>query len=355
MRFLALASTSIVALLVTASPARASEGRTSSLSWVRLPGAETCIPTQDLARAVEARLARRVFVSAAQADVSVEGRIEKKDKSWHAVITIRDAKGALLGTRELDRPDASCDAMNDPLALVIAVMIDPDAALKPQPAPAPSPAPSPSPSPAPPLPPPSDGAAQPPPPDAYPDGVTKKQKEPWRAEGAALFAMAAGLTPQLAPGIGVEGVLFIPNIPLGLRAYGNVFLPTTAERDGAKASFDLIYVGTAVCPTLRKKSFVGMICVGGQLGVLRSNAETPNRAIEEKSSVVWNGVTELRVSIPVVAPLEVTAGLGAVLPLLRPSVGYAPASGPAGIASQNLHKVDVFGFTGSVGVGFFFP
>lgn len=320
-----------------------------------MAGAESCIPTQNLARAVEERLARRVFVSAAQADVSVEGHIEKKAKpsGWHAVITIRDAKGALLGTRELDRQDASCDSMNEPLALVIAVMIDPDAAMKPQPAP-PVPAPPP---PAPPLPPPDPVAPLPPsnPEGQYPGGITKREKDPWRAEGAAVFAMSAGLTPQLAPGFGVEGVLFIPNTIIGLRAYGNIFLPTTAERDGARASFDLMYVGSAICPTLRKKSFVGMICIGGQLGILRSSAETVGRAIEETSSFVWNGATEVRVTIPVIAPLEVTAGLGAVLPLLRPAVGYAPAASATGAPTENLHKVDVFGFTGSVGAGFFFP
>ena len=119
-------------IVAAASAARAdgeARGRTSSLSWVRLPGAEACVATQALARAVEERLGREVFVSAAQADVSVEGRIEPKRGGWHAVLTLRDAKGALLGTREIDRPEPSCDAMTQPLALVIAVMIDPDAAM----------------------------------------------------------------------------------------------------------------------------------------------------------------------------------------------------------------------------------
>src|SRR5690348_567896 len=66
--------------------------RTSSLSWVRLPGAEGCVATQTLARAAEDRLGRSVFVSAAQADVSVEGRIEpKRGGGFHAVLTLRDA------------------------------------------------------------------------------------------------------------------------------------------------------------------------------------------------------------------------------------------------------------------------
>src|SRR5438067_9881368 len=99
----------MIVLLATSSTtaASASEGRTSSLSWLRMPGTDSCIATQALARSVEERLGRHVFVSAAEADVSVEGRIEKRaahaTSAWHAVITIRDSKGALLGTRELDR------------------------------------------------------------------------------------------------------------------------------------------------------------------------------------------------------------------------------------------------------------
>src|SRR5688500_19747658 len=102
-----------------------------------MPGADACIATQPLARAVEERLGRETFVSAAQADLSVEGRIEKNPKGgWRAVITMRDPKGALLGTREVERDDASCDAMSEPLALIIAVMIDPDAATRPKTEPA---------------------------------------------------------------------------------------------------------------------------------------------------------------------------------------------------------------------------
>ncbi|MEO8877528.1 MAG: hypothetical protein ABI461_18175, partial [Polyangiaceae bacterium] len=70
-----------------------------------MPGAESCVPTQELAREVEIRLGRPVFVSASQADVSIEGHIDRRasQNHWHATIILRDAKGATLGTRELDR------------------------------------------------------------------------------------------------------------------------------------------------------------------------------------------------------------------------------------------------------------
>ncbi len=86
-------------LLGISAPAAAADKpapRTSSLSWIRLPGADACVSTQDLARDVEARLRRPVFVSPAQADVSVEGHIEPRapGPGWKATIALRDAKGA---------------------------------------------------------------------------------------------------------------------------------------------------------------------------------------------------------------------------------------------------------------------
>lgn len=352
----AVAAAAAFAVTTTASPAAADSehARTSSLSWLRMPGAEACIATQALARSVEDRLGRHVFVSAAEADVSVEGRIEKRAAGgWRSVITIRDAKGALLGTRELDRPEAACPAMNEPLALVIAVMIDPDAKLSssppplpPAPAPAaPAPAPAPAPLPAP--------SATPPalPPDA--DSAPPPTKDPWRFQGDAVATVTSGLAPQVAPGGSIAGTLFLPRLPIGLRGYGSLFLPTTAEQDGARASFDLFYLGSAICPTLRRPAIVATLCFGGHLGVIRSHPETLGRNVADKTEVIWNAVSELRVTIPVLAPVAVTAGASAVLPLLRPTFEYTRTGALASAAE--LHKVSSFAMAADVGIGFFFP
>ena len=341
------------ALVASVSRGASAEGeRTSSLSWLRMPGGEACIATQALARSVEERLGRRVFVSAAEADVSVEGRIEKRGAGgWHSVITLRDAKGALLGTRELDRPDGACSAMNEPLALVIAVMIDPDAKLgagSPPPLPPPaasSAAPAPLPSPAPATPP----AA---PPDA--DAAPKSAKEPWRFQGDAVGTITSGVAPKVDAGGSIAGTLFLPNgIPLGLRGYGSLFLPTTAEEDGARASFDLFYLGSAICPTLRRPAVTLMLCFGGHLGVLRSHPETQGRNIDDKTEIIWNAVSEGRITVPLIAPLAITGGLSAVLPLLRPTFGYTRSD--AASTPANLHKVSSFAVAADAGIGFFFP
>ncbi len=333
-------------LLLASGSAAAEAGRTSSLSWLRMPGADSCIATQALARSVEERLGRHVFVSAAEADVSVEGRIEKRGKGpgWHAVITVRDGKGALLGTRDVDRPDTSCETMSEPLTLIIAVMIDPDASLSgPPPAPAPPAAPPPVPAPAPAPAPVPEPPAPPPPP----------KKDPLRVEGGVGAILTSGLAPAFDPGVVFTGLLYPPGVPVGLRGYTVLLLPMDAEKDGARGSFDTLYLGGSLCPTLRKKRIVGMLCAGGQLGGMRSHAETKGRGIEEKTLPLWNLAAEARVSFPVLPPLSVNAGVAGIVPLLRPTFQYTGAAPGAG--QDNLHKVSPVAVSADVGIAFFFP
>jgi hypothetical protein len=319
-----------IAMLFGARSAMAAEAKTSSLSWLRMPGADSCIATQPLARAVEERLGRETFVSAAQADLSVEGRIEKKEKpktGWRAVITMRDPKGALLGTREVERDDSSCDAMSEPLALIIAVMIDPDAAMRPKPEPAKT-------EPTPPLPP------DPPPPrttqtrDEPPPKLGPKQPlDPWRFEGGGHAMMLAGLAPELAWGAGVNGILYAPGFPVGFRGMTTLFLPTTAEGNGKKVDFDMLLFGGSLCPTIRGRVNL-MGCIGGHVGILRPRVGD--------ILPIWNASAELRVSIPIAQPIEIGAGAGAALPIFRPKY-------------EDIYRSNVVAFTADLMVGFFFP
>lgn len=323
--------------------AHADGARTSSLSWLRMPNADSCIATQALARSVEDRLGRHVFVSAAEADVSVEGRIEKRKAGWHAVITIRDAKGALLGTRELDRADASCESMNEGLALVIAVMIDPDAAMgKPPP-------PPPAPSAEPPLPPPA--ATPPPPPPPAPEPPKPKQKDPLRVQGEVGAVFNDGIAPVFDPGVQVAGMLWPPGLPVAARGYASLYLPTDATQNGAKGSFDLVLLGSALCPTARSTIGVAMLCTGGELGVIRSHSETDGRGIDEKTMLLINLVGQARFTVPLIAPVALTGGVAGFIPVLRPTFLYTSTAG----SRENLHKVSLGGLSTDIGIAFFFP
>lgn len=350
-------ATFIGVLFVVAPDALGAEAKTSPLSWLRMLGADECVATQTLARAVEERLGRAVFVSASQADLSVEGRIEKRPaRGWHAVITVRDAGGTVLGTRQLDRSDTSCETMTEPLALVIAVMIDPDAAMRPKPAPVieaettPPTLPTAHVEPEP--------ESHPPPPKVGPDRAGRTPVEPWRFEGHVTATVHHGSTPTLAPGAGVQGILYPPVFPVGLRGYANLFLPTETEQDGARASFDMLYGGGSLCPTLRGRVHL-LGCVGGQIGVLRPRAETPNRGIGESLLPILNAVVELRVHGPIVAPFGAAAGVSAGLPIMRPEVEYGSLSGrecsvladlPSSVEERARRYDDAFIFFGSAPV-----
>jgi hypothetical protein len=106
----------------------------SALSWVREAGAESCIGAPELGARVE-RLVGPVLVAAPSAEVSVEGHIARHGQRFVAKIVISDAHGAVLGERQIESARAArgaepdCRALDDQLAFVIAVAIDPNVAL----------------------------------------------------------------------------------------------------------------------------------------------------------------------------------------------------------------------------------
>jgi len=115
----------VAAATRTGSLKKQSAARTSSLSWVRLEGAESCVASAGLAQAVERQLQRDVFVSAADAALAVEGRVERGPEQWRAVINIVGGDGRSLGERSLVSAEESCAELGEMAAVTIALMIDP--------------------------------------------------------------------------------------------------------------------------------------------------------------------------------------------------------------------------------------
>lgn len=131
LRHAATALACAVLACICCVPSGARAQRTSSLSWVRLRGTEDCISTQALAERVEQRVGHAVFVSASQADLSLEGHVERsvKPSAFIATLVVSDRSGHVLGRRVLRAPGEHCDALTASLVLVIAIAIDPRAAL----------------------------------------------------------------------------------------------------------------------------------------------------------------------------------------------------------------------------------
>ncbi|WP_437935108.1 hypothetical protein [Sorangium sp. So ce341] len=309
------------ALVAAARPARASSGeQTASLSWVRLAGAEACVAARALAQAVEARLGRAALVSAARADLTIEGRVEPgASGGWRAVIAVADADGALLGTREIATASPRCGAIDDELALAIALMIDPSAMLSPGAPPAPPP-PPPPPAPAPsqpqvivqriliPVPPPA------PPPPA-----------PWRVEVGAGPLFGLGLLPSPGAAAAFRARLTPPRF-WSFEVGGAVWFPNEAITGASSTRFSWGEGFVSACPVSLGSATRLSACAGARLGALRVGGLGfgVDRADERLTA---GGALDVRLTRRLVGPLTAGGGFGLIVPLVRDTFFYVDAQG----------------------------
>ncbi|KYF67564.1 hypothetical protein [Sorangium cellulosum] len=313
------------ALAAAARPARASSGeQTASLSWVRLAGAEACVGARALAQAVEARLGRAALVSAARAELTIEGRIEPVGSGgWRAVLAVADADGALLGTREIATASPRCGAMDDELALAIALMIDPSAKLSPgAPPPLTAPAPLPAPSPAP--------ATAPPPPAVIVQRVlvpvppaAPPPPAPWRVEVGAGPLLGLGLLPSLGVAATVRARLTPPRF-LSFEVGGVVWLPDEATSGASATRFSWGEGFVSACPVALGSATRLSACAGVRLGALRVGGVgfSVDHADERLTAA---GALDVRLTRRLVGPLTAGGGLGLIVPIVRDTFYYTDA------------------------------
>lgn len=330
------------ALSPRSARAQGAPPRTASLSWVRPPEAEECVSTRALARAVDERLGRRVIVSASEADLSVEGSVERvaDPPSYRAVVTLRDADGRSLGSREISSTGPGCDSLRAPLAVVIAVLIDPEATLSPRkpapPAPPPPPPPAPAPAPtasAPPRP------CPPPPPD------------PWQASAWAGAVTGLGMLPSIGIGATV-GARITPPRFWGIELYGTFWAPQRRAVDrGASVSFALAYGGIGLCPIALGSAGVAFsACLGARFGSLRA---TPSGFDVERphEQLVADVTATGRLTIPFTRRFGVLVGLAVAAATRRDDVRY---EGPSG-AEVSLFRPAPVSAAGDLAFGVRFP
>lgn len=315
----------IIALEGTALAEPAGSGRTSALSWVRLPGAEGCMGAPKLAAAVEDRLGRRVFVPPADAEISVEGTVAFRadTKRFKASFRVADRSGAVLGVRDVEESAATCDKLDDRFAFVLSVLIDPDALGGPAAIDEPTP-----------LPPPSRSAAAPPPPVARTDspeppprGPAPSAPEPWRWLAGADFGGSGGLVPEVGWVVSAFAIVTPPHWP-GLRAKGSSFLPASqpVERS-ASTDISLVLGQVGICPLqIRRPPFGFSACLDGMLGEL--SAQGAGFA-ESRRYATWIGGVALDVvaELAVTRTVLLTASPALVVPLSRVRLAYDDATG----------------------------
>lgn len=323
------------AIVLGAPSASADEPRrrTSSLSWVRLDGAERCVSTQALAHAVEQRLERRVFVSASEGDISVEGHVSRTDSppGWHAVVSVRDARGATVGVREIDSRDPSCDELRDRVAFVLSVMIDSEAPGSPEPVP------------------------------LAPRIIVQKETvyvpvEPappseWSVAAGAGAAVGVGLLPAASFGVTASVVVLPPRF-WAILASGSYWLDQSLDAErGARVHVALAHAGLGLCPlTVTRPRFVSRACVGAQIGSLGVRGVGFDAATADERLVV-QAQLQGQFGLRLVGPLLASVAVSILVPITKSELFYRAADG----SHRELFRGSPVAAAGDLGLALVFP
>jgi hypothetical protein len=116
--------------LLCGGRARALDAHRPGLNWVRLPDAESCLSSAQLAARVEARIGRVLFVTPDEADVWVDGFVRKGAvQGWDVMLDVSDPEGHVLGKRDMHFDGDDCAVIDEGVALVIAVTLYPNTGL----------------------------------------------------------------------------------------------------------------------------------------------------------------------------------------------------------------------------------
>lgn len=236
-------------------------------------GAEACMGEPQLKQGVERRLRRKVFVDAEQADLRFVVTFETHGNETEARISVSSRDGAPRGTRSLVTTK-HCSALDDSLALSVALLVDqppePELEVTPPPvappiesipaapvAPAPAPAPS------------QRATPKPPTRITIPEDVAAP-REPWHVMLGAAAQGTWGVLPGLGPAVSLYSSVVAPHfVPTTLA--GELFSEREASRDERSgARFRLLRVSLSLCPPLWEDGGRGVaLCVGQKIGWLR--------------------------------------------------------------------------------------
>lgn len=116
-------SLGLAALLLAGAASGSSSKASARLELERSDDARSCIDSKRLARGVERRLRRRVFDPNAEATLFVHVTLQRREDEFAASIELSDATG-VLGRRELTTAARHCSALDDSLALVVALLVE---------------------------------------------------------------------------------------------------------------------------------------------------------------------------------------------------------------------------------------
>jgi hypothetical protein len=290
--------------------------RAATLQWVRMPGAEGCSDGLALSRAVDAKLGRAVFTAPSAAMLVVEGRAEHDAEGYRAVVHLLDEAGNELGSREVHSTQSDCKELSEAVAVVLAVMVDPDGALAATPAPSP----------------PAAKAPEPAPPIVMKEGEPPKAPTcpacpivapPVRpeADASAFARLSLGQLPRPVFGAGLSFELALPGWG-GARIEAVGFQDQSQNLDsvpGAGARLRMLYGGLGLCPMWaenRRMRFAG--CAGVQAGVLQSRSYGLDSKERDSTEPIVTGEGAGRYSLRLGKGVALHVGASLLVPIMRP-------------------------------------
>ncbi len=291
-------SFALVAFLGATSSFAADERARAALLWQRTAQAEECLEASTLAAAVEGGLHRTVFVPAAQADLIIEVSLDRPTQGqWSAAVDLEDPHGTKLGHRELEIRAPQCSAMDEPLALVVSLMVDVTRESVGA----------------------QTGLVQPLPPNGTQLSQNSQEFGPtdaWRKRLYLLGGARIGQLPGLGRGLGVTGELGPARgwlVALG----ATVWVPAQMHTEASGAKFWLGTAEASLCatPAWHPRHEVSL-CLGQQLGWLDSRAFgfDLNR---KSSAIIYDLTFRARTTWWATSALGLHLGLGAGIPLIQ--------------------------------------
>lgn len=227
----------LAAILFAAAPAHA-ERPNVHLRVDRAAGTESCLDEKRLAGSVEERLGRRVFDASRPPELRVVVEFSEA-RRYAANIELSDALG-VLGHRELSTEARHCSALDDSVALIVALLVDtpptrPDATESPV-------------GPAAPAAPAAPARVQPPATPIRVPARTLAPREPFTFDARIGGSLGVGQLPGAALG-GELGFGIRPPRGPWVRLIGEVYAPTERrlEGEGAGVRLGLQRLGLELC------------------------------------------------------------------------------------------------------------
>jgi hypothetical protein len=305
------AASLLLTALLGADPSIARASGDVAFSWSRETGAEECADEDELRASVERRLERAVFDDAAP--LHIDGRIARLGRRFRVEIALR-ASGAVIGRRVLESDRARCRALDDSLAVMIALLVEVGEESVELALPVASDDPA-----APPSEEPADVARHP----IEPRGAAPASLE--RAEGSARwlgFAMSLGVIGALDA---LPGVAFAPlaalelvHAPVSIRLEG-AYAPETDHELGSarRARLSLAWAGILGCLGER---VLAWLALGGCAGLRGGALIGAGAGFDTSASglLPWLAASASgRARAVVAGPFGVELAIGLDVPLLR--------------------------------------